>query len=368
MRFHVIARDIQRQDAVGNFCRQMAALLRSGGAEVSLAAENSHRDDADTIRPLPAALSEIAPADVVFFHFSTEDPALPIVAALPNRKVVYFHGITPERFFLPGDPKQAQSVRQGLAQRPFAARFDVLMANSRASARVLHDGLSRDDQARIAESSIVACPPIVGIDRWTGVVAAPVPLPAVDRLVLFVGRLAPHKNIHALVQAFSILAAADERVGLAIAGTPTDPAYTRTLIAEVNGLRQDIARRVAFLHNVSEGTLRFLFDRASVVASMSAHEGFCVPLADGMVFNKPLVISAEDGMAETAGHAALVVADPAPTNIANALASAMNDAAVARRLAAARKKRLAELHALANGNLILSAAEAAANVKEALRR
>jgi glycosyltransferase involved in cell wall biosynthesis len=368
MRFHVIARDIQRHDAVGNFCRQMADLLRSRGAEVSLAAENCHRDDRDTIRRLPAALAKIAPADVVFFHFSTEDPALPAVAALPNRKVIYFHNITPERFFLPRDAKRARNVRKGLAQRPFAARFDVLMANSRASARVLHDGLSRDDQARIAVSSIVACPPIVGIDRWTGVTAAPVPLPAVDRLVLFVGRLVPHKNIDALIQAFSVLAAADGNVGLAIAGTRTDAAYTRRLIAEVNGLRPDIARRVAFLHNVPDAALKFLFERASVFASMSAHEGFCVPLVDSMVFGKPLVISGEEGMAETAGRAALVVADPTPTNIANALAGAMNDTAVARRLASARKKRLAQLRALADGNLILDAAEAAANVKGTLRR
>jgi glycosyltransferase involved in cell wall biosynthesis len=368
MRFHVIARDIQRHDAVGNFCRQMAALLQSRGAEVSLAAENCHPDDRDIIAPLPAALGDIGPADVIFFHFSTEDPALPVVAALPNRKVIYFQNITPERFFLPDDPKRAQNVRQGLAQRAFAARFDVLMANSRVTARVLHDGLLPDDQARIGQSSIVACPPVVGIDRMAGVAAAPVPLPAVDRLVLFVGRLTPHKNVHTLVQGFSVLAASDESVGLAIAGMPTDPVYTRRLIAEVNGLRQDVARRITFLHGVPDGTLRFLFDRASVFASMSAHEGFCVPLVDTMAFGKPLVISAEEGMMETAGRAALVVADPTPTHIANALAGAMNDSAVARRLASARKQRLAQLRALADGNLILNAAEAAANVKGTLRR
>jgi glycosyltransferase involved in cell wall biosynthesis len=367
MRFHVIARDIQRHDAVGNFCRQMATLLQSSGAEVSLAAENCHHDDRNMIARLPAALGEIGPADVIFFHFSTEDPALPVVAALPNRKVIYFQNITPERFFLPDDPKAAQNVRQGLAQRVFAARFDVLMANSRVTARVLHDGLLPDDQARIGQSGIVACPPIVGIDRLASVAAVPVPLPAVDRLVLFVGRLTPHKNVHTLVQAFSVLAAADKNVGLAIAGTPTNPAYTRRLIAEVNGLHPDIARRIAFFHNVPDGTLRFLFDRASVFASMSGHEGFCVPLVDGMVFDKPLVISAEPGMMETAGSAALV-ADPSSVDIANALAAAIDDTAVARRLASARKKRLAQLRALADGNLILNAAEAAANVKGTLRR
>jgi glycosyltransferase involved in cell wall biosynthesis len=368
MRFHILARDIQRHDAVGNFCRQMAALLEAKGADTCLAAESCHRDDRGAIRRLPAAIGDIAPEDVVFFHFSTEDPSLPAVAAIPNPKVIYFHNITPERFFLPGNPKSARQVRQGLVQRSLAGRFDVLMANSRVSARVLHDGLLRDDQARIAVPDIIACPPIVGIDRWSGVTPAPVPIPAVDRLVLFVGRLVPSKNVHELIQGFSVLAAADDSVGLVIVGATTDRAYTRRLIAEVNGLNRDVAHRIAFLHNVSDETVRFLFDRASVFASMSAHEGFCVPLVDGMVFDRPLVISAEQAMMETAGRAALIVAGSAPSQIADALATAMKDAGVARRLAAARKSRLAELRRLADGHLILDAAAAASKAKGALRR
>ena len=38
-------------------------------------------------------------------------------------------------------------------------------------------------------------------------------------------------------------------------------------------------------------------------------KGFGVPLVDGMVFEKPMVISAEKGMVETAGNAALIVSD-----------------------------------------------------------
>src|SRR5436190_487150 len=135
MRFHIVARDIRRHDAVGNFCRQMAALLRAHGAEVRLAAENCDPDDRAAIHPLPAAIDGIAPDDIVFFHFSTEDPALALVAALPNAKVLYFQNITAERFFSGSDPHSAGLVRRGLAQRPLAARFDVLMANSHATAR-----------------------------------------------------------------------------------------------------------------------------------------------------------------------------------------------------------------------------------------
>jgi hypothetical protein len=80
-----------------------------------------------------------------------------------------------------------------------------------------------------------------------------------------------------------------------------------------------------------------------------------------------LVISAEPAMMETAGGAALVVADRSPARIADALASAMNRAS-ARRLAAGRKRRLAELRKLADGHLILEAVEAARRAKQIFRR
>ena len=69
----------------------------------------------------------------------------------------------------------------------------------------------------------------------------PVPMPAVDRLVLFVGRLLPHKNIHALIDGFSIWQRLIDNVGLAIVGSPADPPIPDRLIAEVNDLKAQIS-------------------------------------------------------------------------------------------------------------------------------
>jgi glycosyltransferase involved in cell wall biosynthesis len=362
MRIHIVARDIQRRDAVGNFCRQMAALLQAYGAEVRLAAENCHPDDRAAIPPPSVAIGDIRPDDVVFFHFSTEDPALPAIAALPSPKVLYFHNITPDHFFTRVDPHSAGLVRQGLAQRPLAARFDVLMANSHATARVLHEGLSHDDRMRIGLSDIIVCTPIVGADRWSAVASEPVRLPAIDRLVLFVGRVLPHKGVDDLVRGFAALAANDAAVGLAIVGAG-DNRDARRLRVQVASLRLDIARRITFFHDLSEGMLRFLYDRASVCVSLSTHEGFGVPLVDAIVFDKPLVIRAEGAMMETAGDAALVVTDAASDRVAAALAAALNDAGVATRLAVARKRRLVELRRMSDGRAILDAAAAARRSK-----
>ena len=74
---------------------------------------------------------------VVIFHFSTEDSAFPAIAALECSKILYFHNITPENFFRGIDERSADLARLGLEQRPLAAKFDLLMANSRVEMLLL---------------------------------------------------------------------------------------------------------------------------------------------------------------------------------------------------------------------------------------
>jgi glycosyltransferase involved in cell wall biosynthesis len=101
---------------------------------------------------------------------------------------------------------------------------------------------------------------------------------------------------------------------------------------------------------------------------MSMHEGFGVPVVDALAFDKPLVIYAEGAMQETAGDAALVVTRAEADQIAAALTVALNDAGAAARLAAARKRRLTELRAMADGHLILDAVAAARGSSGGFRR
>src|SRR5262245_61026898 len=119
-RIFIFARDIQRHDAVGNFCRQMQALLQSNGWHASLAAENCHPGDRADIYRIEPAISGIEAHDIVFFHFSTEDPALPAIASLRNCKLLYYHGVTPERFFEHTDPRTTALVRGALGQQPLS--------------------------------------------------------------------------------------------------------------------------------------------------------------------------------------------------------------------------------------------------------
>ncbi|NEW89230.1 glycosyltransferase [Rhodopseudomonas sp. WA056] len=330
-------------------------LLRRNGFDAVLAAENCHPDDRARIRPMPAALAEIAPEDIVIFQFSTEDPAFPAVAALPNPKIVFYQNITPERFFRGTDDRTADLVKQGLAQRGLCSRFDVVMANSRATAAALVEGLPADQAAGIDLAQIVPCPPVIGVARWDSIATADAPTGSDERLVLFVGRLVPHKGIEDLIAGFARLASTDKHVRLAIVGGPSQSDYAQGLKHGVAELEHGIASRITFHHDISEDDLKRLYQQAAVCASMSRHEGFGVPLLDAMFFGKPLVIRAEPGMIETAGDAAIVVAEPTPEATAAALGAALNDEQVRANLAGGRARQLEELRSAADGRRIINA-------------
>lgn len=365
MRIHVVARDIQRHDAVGNFCRQTHAFLSARGHKVSLAAENCHPDDRCSIDLLPDAIRKIAADDVIIFHFSTADTAFPLVAAVDCPKILYFHNITPERFFTGSDERTCDLVRQGLGQRPLAAKFDVLMANSRMTARVIHEGLADADRKRISESGIIDCPPLIDVDRWTTTTEESTAMGVDSRTVLYVGRLATHKGVSQLIEGFAQLAAKDDSIRLVcVGGSPGSP-DTCMLTDKIVTLERSIAQRIRFLHGISDGVLKSIYKSAGVCASMSQHEGFGVPLVDALVFDKPLVINAEAGMMETAGEAAIVVNAVNQEAVANALGAALDDSATRARLASARRARLETLRHLADGHLILNAVNQARDLHRA---
>jgi glycosyltransferase involved in cell wall biosynthesis len=351
---YVIARDIQRNDAVGNFCVQIAQLLGEAGFDARLAAENCHPDDRAHILKMPEALTTIEPDAVVLFQFSTYDPAFPAVAALPNPKIVFFQNITPERFFRGHDDHTADLVRQGLDQRPLCAQFDVIMANSVATAAALCEGLPPEAAAAIDQARIVPCPPVIGTDRWDDIARDETKASDKRRLVLFVGRLVPHKGVDDLIDGFALLAKDDTEVRLAIVGGPAHSPHALALKQRVAALDVGTNARIAFHHDITDPELKALYSEAEVCASMSRHEGFGVPLLDAMFFDKPLVIRAEPGMEETTGDAAIVVGAPTSADISDALTSALNDPDVRNRLANARVVQLDKLRTSTDGQIILN--------------
>jgi glycosyltransferase involved in cell wall biosynthesis len=123
--------------------------------------------------------------------------------------------------------------------------------------------------------------------------------------LLYVGNLLPHKNLHNLLNAFSVIASRFPQT-LVIAGKK-DPRYYPSLEAEARAL--GILDRVLFLDYVPGAELPALYAGADVFVMASLYEGFGLPVLEAMACGTPVIASHSSSLPEVTGDAAALV-DP----------------------------------------------------------
>ncbi len=125
--------------------------------------------------------------------------------------------------------------------------------------------------------------------------------------ILYVGRNEPHKNIKALILAYTKLPPLiQERHQLILAGKE-DPKYSEPIRELIKS--HNIEKRVCFTGYVDESDLPFVYSGASVFVFPSFYEGFGIPVLEAMACGAPVVCSNSSSLPEAGGEAALY-ADP----------------------------------------------------------
>jgi alpha-1,3-rhamnosyl/mannosyltransferase len=143
-------------------------------------------------------------------------------------------------------------------------------------------------------------------------------LPA--RFVLFVGIASPRKNLDRLVRAFAAVPEDDRGdAELLLAGPPgwKNAAFDAAVAVS------PLAGRIRHLGVVAEEDLPALYSLATVVANLSAREGFGLPALEALACGAPLVCADRTSFPEVVGDAALLVDPDDETAVASALATAL---------------------------------------------
>jgi glycosyltransferase involved in cell wall biosynthesis len=126
------------------------------------------------------------------------------------------------------------------------------------------------------------------------------------RVILYVGRSDPYKNIAALICALSIARKkASFPINLLIAGSP-DPRYPEAarLAAEMG-----VQDAITWTGYVSDEELVVAYQGADVLVHPSRYEGFGLQVAEAMSCGLPVICSNAGGLPEVAGDAAILL-DP----------------------------------------------------------
>ncbi len=339
---HQLLAGFRRGDAISDEAQRIAALCAAHGVESRLwcplpAVDPSDRRRVRDLEALPAA---VGPDDVALLHLSIGSRANEIFPALPCRRVVLYHNVTPPRFYERLDPATALVLQRGLESvRALAGCGADAWADSAFNAAELRAMGWRDPKVF----------PLLVDDRFGEGTPDPAMLARLSSPrrtnLLFVGRLAPNKRHDRLLKVFrAFQRTVEPESRLVVAGGEDGRALYRTLLL---GTANTLMLRDAFFTGfVAPAELAACYASASAFVCMSDHEGFCAPLLEAMAWRVPVFAVAAGAVPETLDGAG-VLFDPAadePT-VAEAIGRVLRDPALREAVLAGQDARLARFRA-----------------------
>jgi glycosyltransferase involved in cell wall biosynthesis len=278
---HIIAPDIWDKDAVGNFCLDLFKLLTENNINVSLYAQNFSKEETPNVHNIDSFFINTKNDDVVFLSYSIYDKYLEKILELPNKKICYFHGVTPAELLEEFEPITAELCRKSVEQFPLLAKFDKIIANSKFIA---------NDLKKYVEKDVMVLPPIFP-SRYIFNDIKDTKNKNKDFLV--VGRVVPHKKVENSIKLFIKIKELIPEASLKIIGSMPNHIYNEFLKEEVNkcGLNDCIE----FKGIISDEELKEFYTNSFGFINASLHEGFSIPVLEVLYYG--LVVFVQSGHA-----------------------------------------------------------------------
>ena len=335
MEIHQIVVSASPGDAVTNAALGFQEVLQRVGPSSVFARYIDPRLEGQVF-PLSAYETCASPQDLIVYHLSIGEPE--VVQFLLDRRermVLVYHNITPAKYFADLDPGFARLLDRGRAElEVLRDRAILALAVSAYNAREL-EAVGYED-VRISPLPIE----IGALRRLEPDPATLAELEALDGpLILFVGQLLPHKRPDLLLQAYHVLTTyLCPDAHLVLLGPARLEPYHRALTV----LRRELNLHRAQIPGwLTTAQLAAHYQAADVFATMSEHEGVCVPLLEAMSFDLPVIARTYGAIAETAGDAALLLpGGDDPVLVAEALAELLSDQPLRAELIRRGRRRL----------------------------
>ncbi len=141
-----------------------------------------------------------------------------------------------------------------------------------------------------------------------------------DRYFIYVGGISPHKNLHSLVEGFSLVGELGKDVQLLLVGDYQGDVF-RTCYEELMVVvrKYNLASRVRFLGYVPDDDLAHLYAGSMALVFPSYLEGFGLPAVEAMKCGTAVIASDRGSLPEVLGGAGLLFDPDSPQSLADAL-------------------------------------------------
>lgn len=327
-------------DAVSNITLRNAELLAELGQPAQILARFSHPAVQQQTLPIHSALSQ--PDCGLIFHYWGYNTSAWLLGMVRGPRALHYHNITPPHYFAP-DSEACHYARQGYAQLPqLVAASDLITGDSCFNVQELTPYLSRP-------TPTLHLYPIVDA---AGMRAAPHDHALLAELrrpgivnIVFVGRVVRNKRQDQLMRMFDYYyREVNRHARLWLVGNDqSDPDYR----AELERLRETLFAhdQIHFTGKISDAAVNSYYRTADVFVCASEHEGFCMPLAQAMALDVPVLAYAAAAVPETMSEAGVLVQRWEADRVGELLHLLVRDEALRQRIIAGQRANLARFSA-----------------------
>lgn len=289
-------------DAISNYALSLQKIARGWGYESEIFCPVRHiSPHVQTFCKDWERYPEYANSDnVVIYHFSVGSPLSNSFRTIPDKKILIYHNITPDRYFRAVNPEKALALYQGRQELQALREVPQLaLAVSEYNKQELEEMGYKNTGVipLILDSNELEISPKKELmdlyrDDWIN--------------ILFVGRITPNKKIDDVIKVFYYYKnTINPRSRLFIVGSFVGMhKYMECLRALT--LEMDLPH-VIFPGHVTAQELVTYYKLSSLFLCMSEHEGFCMPLLESMYFGIPVIAYAAAAIPETLGGSGVLV-------------------------------------------------------------
>lgn len=321
-------------DAIGNDTVALKKAISDMGYISEIYAENiDKRLPSDTAKNI-SRLKDLKKDDVLIYHKSTGTDLTFKIQDFHCRKIMIYHNVTPPEFFRPYSTAAASLTEYGYkGVEHLRDKVDYCLVDS---------AYNKSELLRMGYTCpIDVLPILIRFEDYKQSPAKGIMSRYGDgkRNLIFVGRIAPNKKQENVIRAFYQYKRLDPDSRLILVGSYTgmENYYERLVkYAGALGLKDDIV----FTGHIKFNEILAYYRLADVFVCMSEHEGFCVPLAEAMFFDVPIIAYDTSAIGDTLGGSGILLDSNDPVFAAGVIRRVLTDELLKKQIIEGQRRRL----------------------------